>query len=107
MLSIAKLLISGNISKIEAPEKIIHLSTIKLDVINIWNIIILMFKIISITVIKVWCPNVWKSEGEGIKILQQKQKVQLCSPLVKRPGDHCSCQLVGNNGPADIRWKKV
>lgn len=50
MLNMAKLLILGNISKIGAPEETIHLSTITLDVINIWNIIVLMFKVISITV---------------------------------------------------------
>lgn len=72
MLSKETLLISGNISKIEAPEETIHLSIIKLDIINIWNTIILMFKVISITVIKVWCSNVWKIEGEGLRILQQK-----------------------------------
>lgn len=64
VLSTAKLPILSSISKIRALKETIHLSNFKIDVINTWNTTILVFKVISLTVLKAGCWNIYTEVKE-------------------------------------------
>lgn len=74
VLSTVKLLILSSIFKIRVLKEIIYLFNFKIDVINIWNIIILVFKVIFLIVFKVGCWNIY--------IEVKERKLEFCKKKV-------------------------